>query len=348
MVRRELHELGHALDFGFFTAGFHPFARRQDIHWMPKGRYAVMGRYLPTRGGHALDMMLRTCTLQANFDFSNEAECGERVRTALVIAPVVTAMFANSCYEEGQRSQVSCLRSRVWLDVDADRCGTPTFLMDEPFSYARYVDWLLDVPMFFIKRDGQYIEHHATFRDYVRDGVRAPDGTLHRARWDDWELHTSTVFPEVRLKPFIEFRSTDAVGSAHVCALPALLKGLLYDSAAGQAAVDRVEALRGDTPWAAFWLRCTGVAMRDPEIAATATALLELATQALDAAAVLDVHGRSEARFLTPMLELATSQQSPGDGAAAQLGNAPGSDQAGRAAFLRAFHFAGVGGPPTG
>lgn len=339
---RELHAVSVPLRLSWFAAGFHPWATREDIQWMPKGRYAVMRRFLPTRGGRGLDMMLRTCTVQANFDFTSEAQCGERLRIANAIAPVVAALFANSPYVEGRDTGLRTARSTVWTDVDADRCGTPGFVFGgESFSYEQYVDWAIAVPMFFVKRDGLYHDHHVPFAQYMREGFVGPDGVRHVATWGDWTNHLSTVFPEVRLKPFIEFRSADAVPSRYLCALPALLEGLLYDDEAGAEAWAMLGGL-GEHERAELWFDARHAGLSAPHLQRYGVRLVELAHAALDRADIRDERGRTEARFLEPLAALAASGRTPADVITAELGPLPGRTPKGQRQLARASYFAGL------
>lgn len=344
---QELHGVSEPLRLTWFAAGYHPWAKRDEINWMPKGRYRVMREYLPNRGSRALDMMLRTCTVQANFDYASERQCGERLRVSSAIAPVVAAMFANSPYEEGRRSRFLSVRSRVWTDVDPDRCGVPPLVFEDPFSYDEYVQWALDIPMFFVKRGRTYHPHHATFRTFLRDGFSDPSGQHHRATWSDWVLHLSTLFPEVRLKPHIEFRSADAVGSRFVCALPALIKGILYDEAATHEAWSMLADLDHEQR-RELWDEACVKGLHSPRIAAIAERLIEIAREALDDMDVRDSKGRTEARFLDTLQSRVEQRKSPADDAIAQLRETfdgdPGRSPAAQHAFIQAFHFAGVFG----
>jgi glutamate--cysteine ligase len=338
---RELDEVSLPLRLSWMTAGHHPWATRQEVHRMPKGRYAVMGAYLPTKGFRALDMMLRTSTVQANFDYTDEAQCRRRLRLAALMSPVIVSLFANSPYLEGEAVGQASVRGGVWLNVDPDRCGIPNFMVDGTFSFETYVDWLLDVPMFFVKRNDTYHPHHVPFRRYMDEGFVTPDGTRHRATTDDWQLHMSTVFPEVRLKPYIEVRAADAVTSRYVCALPAIVKGLLYDDdATGEA----LEKLGSPDPGALLSRRREAFerGLASDRCRELARALLDLSRASLDRMNVLDDKGRTEARFLDPLEELVDSGRSPGDMVIADIGDKPGVDNEGRRAFARAFHFAGV------
>ncbi len=337
---RELDDVSGALGLTWFACGFHPWATRAEIDWMPKGRYRVMRQYLPTRGAKALDMMLRTCTIQANFDYTGEAQAGQRLRVASAIAPFVAAIFANSPFEEGRRARAVSVRNLVWTDVDPDRCGVPAFVFDEGFSYQKYVDWALDVPMFFVKRDDVYHAHHATFREFLRDGVRTPDGMRHHATWTDWTTHLSTLFPEVRLKPYIEVRSADAVSSKYVCALPALLKGILYDDDALMESWELVADL-DLAERKALWIEAATAGLHAPRIQAIAQTLIDLARASLDRQDVRDAKGRTESRFLDRLQELVEQGRCPADEALGALGDTCGRDPAAQHAFVGTFHFAG-------
>lgn len=339
---RELHAVSLPLQLSWFTAGFHPWATREEIQWMPKGRYEVMRAYLPTRGGRGLDMMLRTCTVQANFDYASEAQCGERLRVANAIAPVLAALFANSPFVEGRDTGLRTARSTVWTDVDAARCGTPAFVFEQSaFSYEQYVDWALDVPMFFVKRHGTYHPHHVSFAEYMRDGFVTPDGVRQVATWDDWTTHLSTVFPEVRIKPFIEFRSADAVPSKYLCGLPAVLQGLLYDADAGAEAWALLGALDAQAR-AELWFDARHAGLSAPHLQRYATRLVELAHGALERADVRDERGRTEARFVEPLATLAAGGRCPADVVTDDLGPNPGRAPEGQRRLVRAFYFAGV------
>ena len=336
----ELDAVSRPLGLTWMAVGHHPFATREQIHWMPKGRYAVMRAYLPQKGSMALDMMLRTCTVQANFDFASEAQAGLRLRRASALAPIVMAMFANSPLVEGKPSGKVSARSWVWTDVDNERCGIRPFFFEQPFSFERYVDWVLDVPMFFFKRDGGYVAHHAPFRHFLEHGADTPDGQHTRATWDDWLLHLSTVFPEVRLKPHLEFRSADAVGSRFLCALPALLKGLLYDDAAGDEAMAPVDALTFDER-VELWHEAATVGMKSPRVHDLAKRVLETSHRALEGFDVRDSKDRRESRFLEPLAPLIERGVSPGEDILANLEHV-GTDEAARTAIAAAWRFAGV------
>jgi glutamate--cysteine ligase len=337
----EIDSIGRDLGITWAAVGFTPFATRDEIPWMPKGRYAVMREYLPTRGARAHDMMKRTCTVQCNLDYVDEAQCGRRLQAALKLSPLMTALFANSPYYEGKANGLQSNRSDVWSDVDPDRCGIPRFLVEDPFSYERYVDWALGVPMFFVKRQGRYIPHHATFVDFLCDGIEDPSGTHHHATWDDWLLHLSTLFPEVRIKPFIEIRGCDSVGSRFVCALPAVTKGSMYQADATQQAAEIVADL-DHAGVVDLWQRARRDGLHDPDILERARRLVGLARKGLDALDNRDRKGRTEARFLDALDEDLAQGKSPGDLVREQIGEVDGRTPEGRRALVRGFRFAGT------
>lgn len=232
---RELHEVGDPLGIAWLGIGFHPLAQQSELPWVPKLRYAIMRDYLPRRGSMGLDMMRRTCTVQANLDYASEADALRKLRVGLALSPVITAMFANSPLYEGAIGREQSRRALVWLHMDPDRTGLLPFLWGEQASFERYVEWALDVPMFMIKRAGKAVHNTGqTFRAFMRDGFEGTEATV-----DDWVAHLGTLFPEVRLKRTIELRGADSQPYGATAALPALAKGLFYDSVA----LDKAEAL---------------------------------------------------------------------------------------------------------
>ena len=226
-----MRTISEELGIGFYGVGFRPDAPREAIPWMPKGRYAIMRRYMPTRGSLGLDMMTRTCTVQVNLDFDSETDMVRKLRVAMALQPVATALFANSPFVEGKPSGFRSYRSHVWTDTDPDRCGLLAFVFEPGMGFERYADYVLDAPMYFVARDGGYIDVAGeSFRDFLRGALPQLPGE--RPTLKDWEDHLTTVFPEVRLKTFIEMRGADSGPWGKVCALPALWVGLLYDSTA--------------------------------------------------------------------------------------------------------------------
>ncbi len=244
-----LRRVSEPLGIVWLGLGFSPLVAVGDAPRMPKERYRIMRQYLPTRGKLALHMMHLTATVQANLDFSDESDMVKKMRAATAVTPIVSALFANSPLAEGRPSGFVSRRLDIWRDTDPDRCGLLHFVFDPDFGYERYVEWALDVPMFFVVRDGTYFPTPGvSFREFLREGWRG-----HRARLRDFATHLTTLFPEVRLKRVIELRGADAQPAALSCAVPALWKGLLYDAQAADAALglvadwgsaERDEALR--------------------------------------------------------------------------------------------------------
>ncbi|GAN96058.1 glutamate--cysteine ligase [Komagataeibacter europaeus NBRC 3261] len=296
------------LGIGFAPLGFHPTARRSDIPWMPKSRYAIMRDYMPKVGTLGLDMMLRTCTVQVNLDFGSEADMARKMRVSLALQPVATALFASSPFYEGHPNGYLSNRGRVWTDTDNARAGMPRSFMEDGFSFATYVDWLLDVPMYFVTRDDRLIDvAGCSFRDWLAG--RCPPGLEGtRPTIGDFEDHMTTAFPDVRLKQFLEMRGADAGSPAMMLAQSALWTGLLYDDATVHAAEklvlehgwDDYIAIRGavprtglNTPWGQGTLR------------PLAARMIELATDGLRARNIRDAQGHDETRYLAPLHEIA-------------------------------------------
>ena len=233
----EVKTVAEGLGLGFLGLGFTPIWRRDEIPIMPKGRYAIMRSYMPKVGGLGLDMMFRTCTVQANLDFADEADMVAKFRVSLALQPIATALFANSPFTEGKPNGFLTARANVWTDTDADRTGMLKFVFEDGFGFETYARYALDVPMYFVKRDGLYLDVAGrSFRDFM-DG-RLPELPGERPTMKDWVDHTSTIFPEVRLKQYLEMRGADAGPWTRLCALPALWAGLLYDPASQAAAWD--------------------------------------------------------------------------------------------------------------
>jgi len=234
---RQIKEVAGEMGVGFLGLGFQPKWGIDDIPIMPKGRYKLMRDYMPTRGKLGRDMMFRTSTVQVNLDFASEADMVQKYRVALALQPVGTALFANSPFTEGKPNGYLSYRSHIWTDVDPDRTGQVPFVFEDGFGFERYVDYALDVPMYFVYRDGKYINALGqSFRDFLKGDLPALPGE--KATMLDWENHLTTLFPEVRLKQFIELRGADGGQWRRLCAMPALWTGVLYDDAACAAAWD--------------------------------------------------------------------------------------------------------------
>ena len=204
--------------------GFDPQWRRDDVSWMPKGRYKIMRDYMPKKGNHGIDMMIRTCTVQVNLDYSSEQDMIRKMRLSVAFQPLATALFANSPFTEGKPNGFLSMRSQVWADTDPDRCGMLPFVFDEDFGFERWVDYMLDVPMYFVHRGDDYIDVSGkSFRDFMAGRLEGFEGEL--PTMEDWSDHMTTAFPEVRLKKFIEMRGADGGPWGNLCALPAFWVG---------------------------------------------------------------------------------------------------------------------------
>lgn len=236
-----LRTLTQEMDMGFLTLGYQPKWQREDIPWMPKSRYKIMREYMPKVGNLGLDMMLRTATTQANLDFSDEKDMAKKMRVAYCLQPLTTALFAASPFKEGKPSGLLSTRAACWLDTDPNRTGTPACVFDEHFGFEAWTEWVLDVPMYFVMRDAQYVDCTGeSFRDFLEGKLPQLPGEF--PTHADWELHVSTTFPEVRLKSYIEVRGADAGEWPWISALPALWKGLLYDEQALEKAWELVKS----------------------------------------------------------------------------------------------------------
>lgn len=304
---REVRAVAEPMGLGFLGMGFQPKWRREDMPWMPKGRYRIMRAYMPKVGNLGLDMMTRTCTVQVNLDVGSEADMVKKFRVALALQPVATALFADSPFADGAPNGFLSYRSHIWTDTDPDRTGMLDFVFEDGFGYERYVDYLLDVPMYFIYRDGEYIDASGqSFRDYL-DG-RLPAYPGHRPTLKDWADHSTTAFPEVRLKKYLEMRGADSGPWNRICALPAFWVGLLYDDAALDAAWDLVKdftheerhALRDGVPRHALKLP-----FRRGTVLDLARQTLAIAAEGLRRRARISRHGSDETVYLEPLMELA-------------------------------------------
>ena len=302
----EVAQVAGELQLGFLGMGFQPKWARADMPWMPKGRYQIMKSYMPKVGSLGLDMMTRTCTVQVNLDYASEADMAKKFRVSLALQPIATALFADSPFTEGRPNGYLSYRSHIWTDTDADRTGMLDFVFEDGFGYERYVDYLLDVPMYFSYRDGIY--HDASgksFRKFLRGELDVLPGELPTLR--DWSDHLTTAFPEVRLKKFLEMRGADSGPWSRICALPAFWVGLLYDDAALDAAWDLVKdfsleerhALREGVPKQALKLPFRGGTVRD-----LARRALDISREGLRRRAALNRDGQDETRFLDVLQEI--------------------------------------------
>jgi glutamate--cysteine ligase len=291
------------LDVGFLTLGMSPKWSRAETPVMPKSRYRIMTNYMPKVGSLGLDMMYRTATVQVNLDYGSEADMVKKLRVSLALQPVATALFANSPFTDGKPNGFLSMRSHIWSDTDRDRTGMLAFAFEEGMGYERYVDWALDVPMYFVKREDTYHDTAgASFRDLLAG--RLPQMPGERATRSDWANHLSTLFPEVRLKRYLEMRGADVGPPERIVALSAFWVGLLYDAAALDGAWDLVkgwsdddrERLRADVPRLALNASAAGRPVR--EVAREAVAL---ARRGLQQRQLRDASAADESRYLEPL-----------------------------------------------
>lgn len=308
---REVREVADELGLGFLGMGFQPKWRREDMPWMPKGRYRIMRQYMPKVGGLGLDMMTRTCTVQVNLDYASEADMVKKFRVSLALQPVATALFADSPFTDGTPNGYLSYRSHIWTDTDPGRTGMLDFVFEDGFGYERYVDYLLDVPMYFSYRQGQYLDLAGkSFRDFMQGKLAELPGELPTLR--DWNDHMTTAFPEVRLKKYLEMRGADSGPWGRICALPAFWVGLLYDDAALDAAWDLVKdftleernALRDGVPAQALGLPFRGGKVQDLAIEA-----LKISASGLQRRAMRNAAGQDESAFLSTLIEMAEAGQ---------------------------------------
>jgi len=297
---RQVKTIAEPLGIAFLGMGFQPKWARADTEWMPKGRYAIMRDYMQKKGKLGLDMMSRTCTVQVNLDFSSEADMVRKFQVALALQPVATALFANSPFVDGKPCGYVSYRSHVWEDTDPDRTGMLPFVFDASMGFERYVDYMLDVPMYFVYRDGDYIDASGqSFRDFLAGALPALPGE--KPQLQDWEDHLTTAFPEVRLKRYMEMRGADGGPWRNLCALPALWAGLLYDTTALDTAWDLVRdwnmeerlQLRVDAPRLGL-----NTLIRDRSLQSIALEVLEIASSGLSARNRLSLAGENETGFL--------------------------------------------------
>jgi len=320
---RASQEIGEELNIGFLGLGYHPTLKREDVPVMPKARYDIMRSYMPKKGNLGLDMMLRTCTVQVNLDFASEADMVEKFRIGLALQPLATALFANSPLKEGKTQGVKSLRSQVWTDTDPDRCGMLPFVFEQSMGFERWADHVLDVPMYFVRRDGKYVDASGqSFRDFIKGELPALPGELPLI--SDWEDHLTTLFPEVRLKTFLEMRGADGGPWSQLCALPAFWVGLLYDNDAQNAALDVIkgwsvadmEQLRLDAPRMGLQASIQGRTLQD-----LGRSVLEIADHGLKNRGALSVTGESEQGFLNSLWETIDSGKAPADHVTERLQN---------------------------
>lgn len=312
---REVREVADEIGAGFLGLGFSPKWELEDTPMMPKDRYQIMKAYMPKVGTLGHQMMFRSCTVQTNLDFSTEADMVKKLRVSLALQPVATALFANSPFKDGGLNGYMSYRAHVWTDTDNNRTGDLPFAFEEGFGYEQYVDWALDAPMYFVKRKGVFLDASGQdFRAFLKGELPALPGEIPTIT--DWEDHLSTLFPEVRLKTFIEQRGADGGPWNRLCALPAFWVGLLYDDAALNAAWDYVKDWTDEeranlrTGAAKHALKTP---FRDRTLQMIAKDVLAISRSGLKARGMLNAHGEHEALFLDDLDEIAKSGVCPAE-----------------------------------
>jgi glutamate--cysteine ligase len=306
---RETRAVGKPMGVDFLGLGFSPIWSLDETPMMPKGRYGIMKAYMEKVGRLGRQMMFRSCTVQTNLDFGSEADMVKKLRVSLALQPIATALFANSPFAEGRTNGFLSYRSHVWTDTDPDRTGMLPFAFDEGFGFEQYVDYALDVPMYFARRDGKYLDASGlSFRDFMAGKLPILPGE--RPAMDDFDDHLSTIFPEVRLKTFLEMRGADAGQQDSLCALSAFWVGLLYDEVAldgawelvkGWTAAER-QALRSAVP-----MQGLKAPIRNTNAQAVAKDVLKLASGGLKRRKKLNASGNDETIFLAWLDEIAES-----------------------------------------
>ena len=312
----QIREISKNTGATFIGLGFQPRHKLEEIPMMPKSRYEIMRNYMPKQGKHGLDMMFRSCTVQANLDFSSESDMVKKFRVSLALQPVITALFANSPFKDGRLSKYLSYRSYVWMHTDPDRCGILPFVFEPGMGFERYVDYALDVPMYFIHRDGKYLNVAGeSFREFLIGKNSALPGE--KPTILDWEDHLTTIFPEVRMKRFLEMRGADGGPWEGLCALPAFWVGLLYDDSSVEAAWDICKsftheenvALRNNVPM--YGLKTPfrqNLTVKD-----LAGEILKISKQGLKNRKCFDSSGNDESGFLEILFEIQDRGISPAE-----------------------------------
>ena len=312
---RQVKTIAEPLGIAFLGMGFQPKWERKDTQWMPKGRYRIMREYMNKRGNLGQDMMCRTCTVQVNLDFASEADMVKKFKVSLALQPIATALFANSPFVDGKPCGYVSFRSHVWEDTDPDRTGMLPFVFDSSMGFERYVDYMLDVPMYFVYRDGKYIDASGqSFRDFMNGVLPALPGE--KPIMQDWEDHLTTAFPEVRLKRYMEMRGADGGPWRKLCALPAFWAGLLYDDAVLESAWDLVKdwsmeermKLRTDAPKLGMKAEVRGRSLQSISLE-----VLEMSSKGLSNRNRLTASGENETGFLETLFANAQAGLTPAD-----------------------------------
>jgi glutamate--cysteine ligase len=310
-----MRAVSSALGVGMLGIGFQPKWRRDDISWMPKGRYQIMRNHMPKVGTMGLDMMLRSCTVQVNLDYADEDDMRRKFRTSLALQPIATALFANSPFKDGKPSGWLSGRAHVWTDTDNARCGVPSCVFDPHFGYEQWIDYILDVPMYFLHRGEDYVDVAGkSFRDYLAGMLAGFEGEP--PQMADFEDHITTAFPEVRLKQYLEMRGADSGSWANICALPAYWVGLLYCDEALAEAEDLVSDIGADDVMEAR-LSVAKDGLRGKlgshDVAMLAKKTIDIASKGLRNRGIFDDGGDDESGFLQPLRKVIATQKTPAE-----------------------------------
>jgi glutamate--cysteine ligase len=312
---RHMRAVSSALGIGMLGIGFQPKWGRDDISWMPKGRYRIMRNHMPRVGTMGLDMMLRSCTVQVNLDYADEADMRKKFRTSLALQPVATALFANSPFKDGKPSGLLSNRAHVWTDTDNARCGVPDCVFDPAFGYEQWIDYILDVPMYFLHRGEDYVDVAGkSFHKYLAGTLEGFEGQP--PNMADFEDHITTAFPEVRLKQFLEMRGADSGSWANICALPAYWVGILYDEEALHEAAALVRDIVAEDVMAArMSVAKDGLRgkLGSNDVYDLAAKTLNLASNGLRRRGIFDDGGNDETGFLQPLRKVISSKKTPAE-----------------------------------
>jgi glutamate--cysteine ligase len=308
---REVVTVGRELGIAFLGVGIQPVSTLEEIEWVPKQRYAIMGPYMTRVGSMGQRMMKQTATVQANIDYADERDAMRKLRAGMAIAPIVNAMFANSSVSEGDLNGYMSYRGHIWTDTDRARCGILGFAFRDDAGFRDYVEWALDVPLYFILRDGRYRTDvtGVPFRRFLADGAGGTRATL-----DDWNLHLTTLFPEVRLKTYLEFRSADSQPPERMLALPALMKGIFYTDDCLDAALDLARRWRWEDVmelYVTVHREALVTRFKGIRVVEYARELFQIAAEGLRRQAALDAAGRDERVYLDRLGEQLELGRSP-------------------------------------
>ncbi len=313
-----LNQLRNALkklNLGMAGFGFHPLSSREDFQFMPKGRYKIMKKWMPKVGDMGLDMMLRTCTIQVNLDYSDEIDMVRKFKTATTLQPIITALFCNSPFYEGKPSGFLSMRTEVWRNTDKARSGIPVCLFEEGFGYQKWVDYLLSVPMYFVHRNGKYYDvSGSSFQNFLNGKLKDFEGQ--RPTIKDWEDHMSVAFTDVRLKGFLEMRGADGGPWDRICALPAVWVGILYDKESLEAAEELAkhitfsEIIEATEACSKTGLKANLGKFKVQELAKE---LLSISKRGLQKRNQLDSSGQDETGFLSPLFSMAEAGETLAD-----------------------------------